>query len=136
MTRKGRYEALKRGDISSLLSWLMEYTKARRPRSRGAATEATPEDKYKRASQACRHSGGVKDAARALLAEQPSPGNDATWEHLRAKFPDEDPASVEQAIADAIAESRIEDEEGGAPRWRPEYEFDPQVLIAVIEQKL
>ena len=86
VTRKGRYAALRRGDISSLLPWLMDYTKARRPRRRGAAQEATPEDKYKRAAQACRHSGGVKDAARALLAEQPSPGNDATWERLRAKF--------------------------------------------------
>ena len=51
------------------------------------------------------------------------------------KYPDEDPASVEQAIADAIAESRIEDEEGSAPRWRPEQEFDPQVLIAVIKSR-
>lgn len=84
VTRKARYEALKRGDISSILPWLMEYTKARRPRSRGAAQEATPEDKYRRAPQACRHSVGVKDATRALLAEQPSPGNDATWERLRA----------------------------------------------------
>ena len=67
---------------------------------------------FKRASQACRHSGGVKDAARALLAEQPSPGNDATWERLRAKFPDDDPAAVEQAVADAIAESRIGAEDG------------------------
>lgn len=123
------------GSLASLLSWLMEYTKGRRPRSRGAVQEDTPDDKYKRASQACRHSGGVKDAARALLAEQPSPGNDATWERLRAKFPDEDPASVEQAIADAIAESRIEDEDGSAPRWRPEHEFDPQVLIAVIKNR-
>ena len=135
VTRKGRYAALRRGDISSLLPWLMDYTKARRPRRRGAAQEATPEHKYNRAAQACRHSGGVKDAARALLAEQPSPGNDATWERLRAKFPDEDPASVEQAIEDAIAESRIEDEEGSVPRWRPEQEFDPKVLIAVIKSR-
>ena len=63
VTRKGRYEALKRGDIFSLFPRLIEYTKARRPRSRGAAQEPTPDDKYKRASQACRHSGGVKDAA-------------------------------------------------------------------------
>jgi len=54
----------------------------------------------------------VKDAARLLLAEQASPGNEATWERLRAKFPDEDPAAVEQAIAEAIMESRIDDEEG------------------------
>ena len=77
----------------------------------------------------------VKDAARALLAEQPSPGNDTTWERLRAKFPDEDPASVEQAIQDTIAESRIEDKEGSGPRWRPEQEFDPKVLIAVIKSR-
>ena len=101
----------------------MEYTKARRPRSR-EATQATPEDKYKWASQACRHSGGVKDAARLLLAEQASPGNEATWEHLRAKFPDEDPAAVEQAIAEAMMESRTDDEGGGTSRWRPEHECD------------
>ena len=78
---------------------------------------------------------GVKDAARALLAEQPSPGNDATWERLRAKFPDEDPAAVEQAVADAIAESRTDTEDGNAPRWTPEHEFDPQVLLDVIKSR-
>ena len=70
---------------------------------------------------------------RALLAEQPSPGNDATWERLRAKFPDEDPAAVEQAVADAIAESRTDAKDGSAPRWRPEHEFDPRVLLDVIK---
>ena len=134
---RGRIErtAIKRRDIFPLLPWLIEYTKARRPRSRGAAQEITPDDKYKRASQACRHSGRVKDAARALLAEQPSPGNDATWERLRAKFPDEDPAAVEQAIADAITVSLIEEEEGSAPRWRPKDEFDLPVLLAVIKSR-
>ena len=76
-----------------------------------------------------------KDAARALLAEQPSPGNDATWERLRAKFPDEDPAAVEHAVADAIAESRTDAEDGRAPGWRPEHEFDPQVLLDVIKSR-
>ena len=62
---------------------------------------ASIHNKFKRASQACRHSGGLKDAARALLAEQPSPGSDATWERLKAKFPEYDPAAVEQAVTDA-----------------------------------
>ena len=135
ITRKARYKALTRGDISSTLPWLMEYTKAASARSRGQEQEETEEDKFRRAGQACRHSGGVKDAARALLAEQRSPGNEETWERLKAKFPDEDPADVEQAIAEAITESNIEEEEGSDPRWRPEDEFDPKVLIEVINSR-
>ena len=84
-----------------------------------------------------RHSGCVKDAARALLAEpQSSPGNEQTWKRLKAKFPDEDSVSVQEAIiAEAITESRIKDEDGSAPRWRPTQEFDPQVPIAVINTR-
>ncbi|CAB1098462.1 unnamed protein product [Ectocarpus sp. CCAP 1310/34] len=135
IARKKRYNSLKRGDISSVLPWLIEYTKAASARSRGPAREDTPDDKFKRAARACRHSGGVKDAARALLADQPSPGNDETWARLKAKFPHEDPVQVEQAIAEAIAASRTEEEEGSAPRWRPETEFDPQVLLQVINSR-
>ncbi|CAB1119445.1 unnamed protein product [Ectocarpus sp. CCAP 1310/34] len=135
IARKKRYNSLKRGDISSVLPWLIEYTKAASARSRGPAREDTPDDKFKRAARACRHSGGVKDAARALLADQPSPGNDETWARLKAKFPHEDPVQVEQAIAEAIAASRTEEEEGSAPRWRPETELDPQVLLQVINSR-
>eukprot|EP00903_Cladosiphon_okamuranus_P005887 g5822.t1 len=60
--------------------------------------------------------GGVKDAARALLVEPRSPGNEEAWERLKAKIPDEDPVVVEEAIAEAITESRIEDENGSASR--------------------
>eukprot|EP00903_Cladosiphon_okamuranus_P005324 g5322.t1 len=56
--------------------------------------------------------GGVKDATRTLLAEQRSPGDEGTRERQKAKFPDEDPVAVEEAIAEAITESRIEDEDG------------------------
>ena len=97
--------------------------------------QATPEDKYRRASQACRHSGGVKDATRLLFAKQSSPGNEATWDCLRAKIPDEDPAAFEQAIAEAIMKSRTEGEQGGTSRWRHEYEFDSQVLIDIIQSR-
>jgi len=135
VTRKEHYQALRRGDISSILPWLMEYTKAARTRNRGPTQEETQEDKFKRAAQACRHSGGVKDAARTLLAEQRSPGNDDTWERLKAKFPQEDPAAVEQAIADAIAEARAGEEDGSVLRWRPECEFDSKVLFDVISSR-
>ncbi|CAB1109091.1 unnamed protein product [Ectocarpus sp. CCAP 1310/34] len=131
IARKKRF----RGDISSVLPWLIEYTKAASARSRGPAREDTPDDKFKRAAQACRHSGGVKDAASAPLADQPSPGNDETWARLKAKFPHEDPVQVEQAIAEAITASRTEEEEGSAPRWRPETEFDPQVFLQVINRR-
>lgn len=97
--------------------------------------EETQEDQFKRAEQACRHSGGAKDAARALLAEPRPPGNDETWGRLEAKFPHEEPAAVEQHIAEAIAESRMEEEEGTATRWRSDHEFDPQTLIAVINNR-
>ena len=40
---------------------------------------------------------------RALLAEPRSPGNEETWERLKAKFPDDDDSvAVEEAIAEAI----------------------------------
>lgn len=135
VTRIERYKALKRGDISSLLPWLIDYTKAASARSRDEVPEETQEDKFKRAEQACCHSGGAKDAARALLAEPRSPGNDETWERLKTKFPHEDPAAVEQAVAEAIVESRIEEEEGTSARWRPDHEFDPQTLFAVINNR-
>ena len=82
-------------------------------KNKGTTQEASIHNTFKLASQV--PPGGIKDAARALLAEQPSPGNDATWERLRAKFPDEDPAAVEQAVADAITESRTDAEDGRAP---------------------
>ncbi|CAB1115519.1 unnamed protein product [Ectocarpus sp. CCAP 1310/34] len=135
IARKKRHKSLKRGDISSALPWLIEYTKAASARSRGPAREDTPDDKFKRAAQACRHSGGVKDAARALFADQPSLGNDETWACLKAEFPHEDPVQVEQAVAEAIAASRTEEEGGSAPRWRPETEFAPQVLLQVINSR-
>ena len=42
---------------------------------------------------------------------------------------------MQEAIADAVTESRVEGEDGSAPRWRPDHEFDPQVLIAVINTR-
>ena len=76
---------------------------------------------------------------RKTLQERFSPNRhlqEATWERLRAKFPDEDPATVEKAIiADTTVESRTEDEEGGASGWRPEHEVEPQVLFDVIKSR-
>ena len=55
------------GDIALLLPWPMAFTKGREPRD--AALEASEEAKLERASSACPHAGGVKVAARNLLAE-------------------------------------------------------------------
>lgn len=95
-------------------SLLIGHTKAAGARRRGPTREETQENRFKRAEKACRHSGRVKDAARALLAEQRSPGNDATWERLKAKYPDEDPGTVELAMAEAISESSRDGKEGSA----------------------
>ena len=117
MTRKGRYEATQtRGHTCP--PYFRSYRSTPRRGDQGA-------EKQRRLRRKTSTSGrrkpagtleGVKDAARLLLAEQASPGNEVTWERLRAKFPDhEDAAAVEQAIAEeAIMENRrTEDEHGG-----------------------
>ena len=101
----------------------------------GQAREETDADMFKRASSACRHRGGVTVAARSLLAEPGAPGNEETWERVKAKFPEENQACVSEAAAAAVAASSSDQEEGSVPNRRPEEEFDPQVALEVINSR-
>ena len=67
--KRQRFALVESGDIVLLLPWLMAFTRGRDSRPRDAALEASEEAKLERASSACRHAGGVKVAARNLLAE-------------------------------------------------------------------
>ena len=80
--RRQRFALVENGDIVLLLPWLMAYTRRRDSRERNAANEDSEEAKLERASSVCRHAGGLKVAARALLAEPHSAGNEETWSTL------------------------------------------------------
>ena len=54
----------------------MAFTRGGDSRPRDAAHKASEEAKLERASSACRHAGGVRVAARNLLAEPRSPGTE------------------------------------------------------------
>ena len=86
-------------------------------------------------SSACRHRVGVAVAARSLLAEPRAPGNDETWERVKAKFPEENQACISEAAEAAVATSSTDQEEGSVPNWRPKEEFDPQVALEVINSR-
>ena len=112
----------------------MEYTRRTSTRQIGQAREEADAGMFKRASSACRHRGGVTVAARSLLAEPRAPGNEETWERVKAKFL-ENQACVLEAAAVAVAASSSDQEEGSVPNWRPEEEFDPQVTLGVINSR-
>ena len=126
VTRRERFASVERGDITLLLPWLMGYTRRASARRSDLAHEATDEAKLKRASSACRHPGGVTVATRSLLTEPRAPGNEATWEHVIDKFPDEDQTSVSEEATAAVAASASDPEEESGPNWRPDEEFDPR----------
>ena len=72
-------------------------------------------------------------AARSLLAEPRTPGNEETWERVKSKFPEENQVCVSEAGAGAT--SSTDQEEDSVPNWRPEEEFDPQVALEVINSR-
>ena len=115
MSRTARFKSVERGDLTTVLPWLMAYTEGTATLLRGPAREATDVTKFERAASACRHQGGITVAARGLLAEPRAPGNYATWTTVKAKFPAEDRNSVQSA---ARAASVTEPEEGSGPTWR------------------
>ena len=135
MTRCGRFASVERGDITLLLPWLMGYTRRVSARRSDVAHEATDEAKFKRASSACRHPGGVTVAVCSLLAEPRAPGSKATWERVIDEFPDEDQTSVSEVATATVAASASDPEEGSGPKWRRDEEFDPQVAYEVINSR-
>ena len=135
MSRNERLKSVKRGDLTTILPWLMEYTEGTATRLRGPARKATDVAKFERAASACRHQGGITVAARSHLAEPRAPGNEDTRTTKKAKFSDEERNSVHAAAAASRAASVIKPEEGSGPKWRPEGEFTPQVAFEVINSR-
>lgn len=48
---------------------------------------------------------------------------------MKAKFLDEDPTSVFEEAATAVATSASGSEEGSGPEWHPQEGFDPKVVL-------
>lgn len=61
-----------------IIPWHMDYTEATPTRLRVPAREATDEAKLERAMPVCWHQGGGTVAARGLLAEPRTHGNEST----------------------------------------------------------
>ena len=74
-------------------------------------------------------------AARNLLAEPRSNGNEETWNTLVSKFPSEDHAAVSAAAAAAVLASATEVGDGNSPAWRPDDEYASEVLFDVISYR-
>ena len=78
------------------------------------------------------HQGEITVAALGSLTEPRAPGNEATWTIVKAKFPEEDRNSVQEAAAAARVTIMTEPEEGSGPPWHPGGEFNPQVAFEII----
>ena len=85
--KRQRFALVDSADIVLVIRGVMAFTEGRDSRRRDAVLEAWAEAKLERASSACRRAGGVKVAARHLLAEPRSEGNEETWNLLVSKFP-------------------------------------------------
>ena len=90
----------------------MAYSRPGDVRKRDAAQEASDEAILASASSACRHVGGIQVAARSLLTEPRSAGNEETWATLMAELRPEDHAAVFAAAAATVLASATEVEEG------------------------
>ena len=134
MKRRKRF-ASKRGDLIILLPWLMEYTRRTSTRQSGQPAKRRTLICSRGHHQHDAIEGGVTVAACSFLAELRTPGNEETWEHVKAKFPEEDQTCVSEAAAAAVAASFSGPEEGIGPNWRPEEEFDPHVALEVINSR-
>ena len=84
-----------------------QATEVRAGGERGHSTPAPMADSVNQYPDA----GGVKVAARTLLAEPRSAGSEETWNVLMAKFPPEDHAAVSAAAATAVVASATEGED-------------------------
>ena len=82
---------------------------------------------------------GVKVAARNILVEPRSAGNEKTWNTLVAKFPPDDHAAVSTAAAAAavaaVLARRTEVEDGNAPLWRLVDKYASEVISGVINSR-
>ena len=74
-------------------------------------------------------------AARNLLPEPRSEGNEETRNTLVSESPPEDHAAASAAMAVAVLASATEAEDGNAPPWRPDDEYASEVLFDVISSR-
>ena len=65
-SRTERFKSAERGDLTTILPWLMEYTEGTVTRLRGPAREATDATKLERVASSCRHQGGITVAGRGF----------------------------------------------------------------------
>ena len=75
---------------------------------------------------------GGQQFQRAAFSRNRAPGNEATWTIVKAKFPEEDGNSVQEAAAGARLTSVTEPAEGSGLTWRPEAECNAQVAVQAI----
>ena len=115
--RRQRLSLLESGDMAPLLLWLMAYTRRGDSRQRDTAQEASMEAKVERVSLMCHPAGEVKVAARTLLADPRSAGNDETYGTLVIKFPAKDHTAVFPAAAATVLASATEVKDKNAPPW-------------------
>lgn len=102
---------------------------------RNAAQDASDEAKFEQTKSVRCHAAGVKAAARTLLAEPRSTGNEETWATLVAKSSAEDHTAVATAATAAVLTSATEVEDGNSPPWRTDDEYASEVLFDVISSR-
>ena len=132
MTRTARLKSAERGDLTTVLPWLMEYTQGTTTRLQGPAHKTTDAAMFERAALACQHQGGITVTACGLLGGPRAPGDEATWVIVKTKFPEEDQNLRSGSSGGSWGASVTEPEEVSGPTWRPLGEFNPQVAFEVI----
>ena len=75
-------------------------------------------------------------AARNLLPEPRSEGNEETRNTLVSESPPEDHAAASAAMAAAVLASATEAEDGNAPPWRPDDEYASEELFEAISSRI
>ena len=122
MSRTERFKSAERGDLTTILPYLIGYTEGTATRLQGPAREATDTAKFERAASACRRQGGIAAAACGLLAEPRSEGE------IPGRRQKPRPSTASAARVASVTEL----EEGSGPTWRPEGECYPRVAFKVI----
>ena len=92
-----RYNECTRGDLASLIDWLVVFA----GRSGQKAREDTPEARQIRASKLAHQRGGITNAASALISLPAASRDSRTLATLRGKHPTEDPAAIVTGKAQA-----------------------------------
>ena len=79
VSRRDRFLAVEKGDISVLLPWLLAFTDAAAARRRQVPESRSEAEVFSKAAANCKHRGGISSAARTLLAEARAPATEETF---------------------------------------------------------